>query len=93
MSKFTPWIMIKHDRPTKIPSRMQGYSFGTNGTDAGIIASYNQTIVQAIATLPELYEALKQIVWKVDQTEGYKTMREDAVIHLAKQALNKVEGK
>ena len=41
----------------------------------------------------ELVEVLEQIVWKVDQTQGYKAMRQDAVIHLAKQALAKLNGK
>jgi len=40
---------------------------------------------------PELLEALKQIVWKVDQTNGYIEMRDDVVIKLARDAIAKAE--
>ena len=45
------------------------------------------------AAAPELYEALRQIVWKVDQTSGYRNMRTDAVLHMARAALAKADGK
>jgi len=48
---------------------------------------------QLVAAAPELLEALKQVVWKVDQTQGYKTMRKDAVMDIARQAIAKAKGK
>ena len=56
-----PWTIIQHTGPTKVPARMQGYSFGNNGTEGGIIATYNHANAQLIAAAPELYEACKAV--------------------------------
>lgn len=46
-----------------------------------------------ISAAPELLETLKQIIWKIDQTQGYKAMRKDSVIELGRKAIAKAEGK
>lgn len=85
MSKSTPgpWAFTENNGEPWICSDTE---------EGGLICPKpdNEANAQAIAALPELVEALKQIVWKVDQTQGYKAMREDVVIHLAKQVLAKV---
>ena len=62
----------------------------TNGQSFEVVFScYDMGAADAnlIQAAPAMYEALRQIIWKVDATGGYKDMRTDAVIHMARAAL------
>ena len=88
-----------HNRPTRFTRGPWAIHKGRNGyfcqgdlSGQSVEIVFNcEDIRRADAALiqaaPAMYEALRQIVWKVDATQGYKDMRTDAVMNMARAAL------
>uniref|UniRef100_A0A6M3LMY1 Uncharacterized protein n=1 Tax=viral metagenome TaxID=1070528 RepID=A0A6M3LMY1_9ZZZZ len=90
------WEMIEHHGKTTVPSQMHRYSFGTNGTNKGIIASYDINVINLVAVAPELLEALQRLLRQYealcDAIPNSKLLMTEKAVVNAKTVISKVKG-